>query len=68
MEIQKQNNEKQIENTNQYSLKIVLDQFSKQKPIGIQDLQNEISQIKLQINTMLIQNQDIETRLQMLEK
>ena len=68
MEIQKQNNEKQIENTNQYSLKIVLDQFSKQKPIGIQDLQNEISQIKLQINTMLIQHQDIETRLQMLEK
>ena len=68
MEIQKQNNEKQIENTNQYSLKIVLDQFSKQKPIGIQDVQNEISQIKLQINTMLIQNQDIETRLQMLEK
>ena len=68
MEIQKQNNEKQIENTNQYSLKIVLDQFSKQKPIGIQDLQNEISQIKLQINTMWIQNQDIETRLQMLEK
>ena len=68
MEIQKQNNEKQIENTNQYSLKIVLDQFSKQKPIGIQDLQNEISQIKFQINTMLIQNQDIETRLQMLEK
>ena len=57
-----------MENTNQYSLKTILDQFSKPKQAGIQDLQNEISQIKLQINTMLIQNQDIETRLQMLEK
>ena len=47
----------------------MLDQFSKQpKPIGIQDLQNEISQIKFQINTMLIQNQDLETRLKVLEK
>ena len=44
-----------------------MDQFFKQKPIGIQDLQNEISQIKLQINTMLNQNQEIEIRLQMLE-
>ena len=44
-----------------------MDQFSKPKPIGIQDLQNEISQIKLQINTMLNQNQEIEIRLQMLE-
>ena len=34
LEIQKQNNEKQIENTNQYSLKTVLDQFYKLKPIG----------------------------------
>ena len=67
LEIQKQNNEKQVENTNQYNLKTVLDQFSKPKAIGIQDLQNEISQIKLQINTMIIQNQEIETRLQMLE-
>ena len=67
LEIQKQNNEKQVENTNQYSLKTVLDQFSKPKAIVIQDLQNEISQIKLQINTMIIQNQEIETRLQMLE-
>ena len=47
----------------------MLDQFSKQpKPIGIQDLQNEISQIKFQINTMLIQNQDLETRLKVLEQ
>ena len=68
LEIQKQSNEKQVEeNTNQYSLKTVLDQFSKSKPIRIQDLQNEISQIKLQINTMLSQNQEIELRLQMLE-
>ena len=45
----------------------MLDQFSKQpKPIGIQDLQNEISQIKFQINNMLIQNQDLETRLKAL--
>ena len=44
-----------------------MDQFFKPKPIGIQDLQNEISQIKLQINTMLNQNQEIEIRLQMLE-
>lgn len=34
LEIQKQNNEKQIENTNQYNLKTVLDQFSKLKHIG----------------------------------
>ena len=47
----------------------MLDQFSKQpKPIGIEDLQNEISQIKFQINTMLIQNQDLETRLKVLEQ
>ena len=45
----------------------MLDQFSRQpKPIGIQDLQNEISQIKFQINNMLIQNQDLETRLKAL--
>ena len=44
LDIQKQNNERSLENTNQYSLKTVLDQFSKQpKPVGIQDLQNEIS-------------------------
>ena len=67
LEIQKESNEKQMENTNLYNLKTVLDQFSKPKQAGIQDLQNEISQIKLQINTMLIQNQDIETRLQLLE-
>ena len=67
LKIQKQNNEKQLENTNQYNLKTILDQFFKPKPIGIQDLQNEISQIKLQINTMLIQNQEIETRIQTLE-
>ena len=66
--IQKQNNEKQqLENRNQYSLKIVLEQFSKPKPIGIQNLHNEISQIKLQVNTKLIHNQEVETRLQMLE-
>ena len=67
MEIQKQSNEKIIENTNQYNLKTVLAQFSTPKPIGIQDLQNEISQIKLHINKKQNQNQDIETRLQMLE-
>ena len=69
LEIHKQSNERSLENTNQYSLKTVLDQFSKPpKPIGIQDLQNEISQIKFQINTMLIQNQDLETRLKVLEQ
>ena len=67
MEIQKQSNEKIIENTNQYNLKTVLAQFSTPKPIGIQDLQNEISQIKLHINKKQNQNQDMETRLQMLE-
>ena len=67
LEIQKQNNEKIIENTNQYNLKTILAQFSTPKPIGIQDLQNEISQIKLHINKKQNQNQDIETRLQMLE-
>ena len=67
LKIQQQSNERSLENTNQDSLKIVLDQFSKQpKPIGIQDLQNEISQIKFQINNMLIQNQDLETRLKAL--
>ena len=67
MEIQKQSNEKIIENTNQYNFKIVLDQFFVPKSAGIQDLQNEISQIKLHINKRQNQNQDIETRLQMLE-
>ena len=67
LKIQQQSNERSLENTNQDSLKIVLDQFSRQpKPIGIQDLQNEISQIKFQINNMLIQNQDLETRLKAL--
>ena len=64
MEIQKQNNEKSIENTNQYNLKTILDQFYTPKLVGIQDLQNEISQIKLHINKMQNQNQDVETRLQ----
>ena len=67
LEIQKQNSEKQVKNTNQYRLKTVLNQFSILKPIGIQNLQNEISQIKLQINIMLIQNEEIETILQILE-
>ena len=67
LKIQKQNNEKIIENTNQYNLKTVLAQFSTPKPIGIQDLQIEISQIKLHINKKQNQNQDMETRLQMLE-
>ena len=34
--------------------------------MGIQDLQNEISSIKLQINTMISQNQEIENKLQIL--
>ena len=33
-ELQKQNNNKNPENNNQYSLKTVLDQFYKLKPIG----------------------------------
>ena len=57
------------ENNNQYNLKTVLDKFaSKPKSIGIQDLQNEIRQIKLQINSMIVQNEDLETRLKVLEK
>ena len=67
LEIQKQNNERSPENTNQYSFKTVLDQFFAPKPIRIQDLQNEISQIKFQINKIQNQNQYKETRLQMLE-
>ena len=39
----------------------MLDKFSsKPKPIGIQDLQNEISQIKFQIKEILDQNQNLE--------
>ena len=38
------------------------------KPIGIQDLQNEISQIELHMNKKQNQNQDIETRLQIVCK
>ena len=67
LEIQKQNNKRNPKNTNQYSLKTALDQFSAPKPIRIQDLQNEISQIKFQINKIQNQNQYKETRLQMLE-
>ena len=39
---------------------------SKPKSVGIHDLQNEISQIKFQINSMLIQNEDLEIRLKVL--
>ena len=68
LEIQKQSNQKSLEN-NDYNLKIVLDKFSsKPKLVGIQDLQHEISEIKLQINTMLVQNEDLELRLKVLEK
>ena len=57
LEIQWQSNEISLENTNQYNLKTVLDQFSKKpKLVRIQDLQNEISQIKFQINAMIVQN------------
>ena len=53
-----------LENNNQYTLKTVLDKFtSKPRSVGIQNLQNEISQIKLQINSMIVQNEDLETRL-----
>ena len=69
LEIQKQSNNKNLENNNQYSLKTVLEKFTgKPRSIGIQDLQNEISEIKLQINSMIIQNEDLETRLKVLEK
>ena len=47
----------------------MLDKFSnKPKLVGIQDLQHEISEIKLQINTMLNQNEDLDSRLKVLEK
>ena len=47
----------------------MLDKFSsKPKSVGIQDLQHEISEIKLQINTMLVQNDDLDLRLKVLEK
>ena len=69
LEIQKQSNQKKLENNNDYSLKTVLDKFSnKPKTAGIQDLQHEISEIKLQINTMLNQNEDLDSRLKVLEK
>ena len=46
----------------------MLDKFSsKPKSVGIQDLQQEISEIKLQINTMLVQNEDLDLRLKVLE-
>ena len=65
--MQKQNKNEKLENNNQYSLKTVLDRLtSKPKSVGIQDLQNEISQIKFQINSMLIQNEDLEIRLKVL--
>ena len=67
--MQKQNKNEKLENNNQLSLKTVLDWFtSKPKSVGIHDLQNEISQIKFQINSMLIQNEDLEIRLKTLEK
>ena len=69
LEIQKQSNNMNPENNNQYNLKTVLDKFaSKPRSVGIQDLQNEISKIKLQINSMIVQNEDLETRLKVLEK
>ena len=69
LEIKKQSNNMNPENNNQYNLKTVLDKFaSKPKSIGIQDLQNEIRQIILQINSMIVQNEDLETRLKVLEK
>ena len=41
LEIQKQRNQKKLENNNDYSLKIVLDEFSnKPKTVGIQELVN----------------------------
>ena len=47
----------------------MLDKFSnKPKIVGIQDLQHEISEIKLQINTMHDQNEDLDSRLKILEK
>ena len=47
----------------------MLDKFSnKPKTVEIQDLQHEISEIKLQINTMLDQNEDLDSRLKILEK
>ena len=68
LETQKQNNSRNPENNNQYSLKTVLEKFTgKPRSIGIQDLQNEISEIKLQINSMIIQNEDLEIRLKVLE-
>ena len=67
LEIQRQNNERSLENTNQYSLKTVLGQLSVLKTIGILELQNGINQIKLQINKIQNQNQEIKTRLQILE-
>ena len=69
LEIQKQSNQKSLENNNNYNLKTVLDKFSsKLKSVGIQDLQHEISEIKLQINIMLVQNEDLDLRLKVLEK
>ena len=69
LEIQKQSNQKSIENNNNYNLKIVLDKFSsKPKSVGIQDLQHETSEIKLQINTMLVQNEDLDLGLEVLEE
>ena len=68
-ELQKQNNNKNPEKNNQYSLKTILDKFTSiPRSVGIQNLQNEISQIKLQINSMIIQNEDLETRLKNFEK
>ena len=67
LEIQKQSNQKSLENNNNYNLKIVLDKFSS-KPKSVQDLRHEISEIKLQINTMLVQKEDLDLGLKVLEE
>lgn len=65
--LQLRDKEAKKENTNQYNLKSVLDQFSKPRPTTLQDLQKEISQIKSQIKKLKSQDQNLEIRIQNLE-
>lgn len=58
---------KNSENNNQYNLKTTLEQFSKPKPSTLQDLQQEVSQIKIQIGKLKQQSKNFAQRIDKLE-
>ena len=65
--LEQQNSKPKINLSNAYQMKDIFQYYKKQEPATLQDLQEEVKQIKLQIEELKLCNQNIDLRITNLE-